>query len=139
MILQALILASGISNCGVLTIKDNEGGYVLTVAQEVLSLPDCVEVRLEGLCASACTLYLGHPNACVASSTVLVFHKPRKHFVSELSPAELKDTLDLMLKVYPKPIGKFFKEKVLPSSKVYTFKGSYFINKGIVRKCTHSS
>ncbi len=55
------------------TIGNDNGGYVVTYALRVLKAK---QPRIMGRCASACTLYLGHPKACVGPNAVLVFHAP---------------------------------------------------------------
>jgi len=54
------------------TISGDHGGYVMEYALKVLQ--EKGEVRITGYCGSACTLWLGHPRACVTKSARLVFH-----------------------------------------------------------------
>lgn len=81
---RALILALALSACvkpvvnesdNVVIIKNGNGGNVLShIAErdrlEALGKP----VRIEGYCASACTIFYSLPTACMAEGSSLHFH-----------------------------------------------------------------
>lgn len=61
------------------------------------------------ICASACTLFLGLPNACLSPSTVFGFHGPSSHIYGVgLAGDELEDAVALMARHYPEPVRSNF-------------------------------
>ncbi|MFD2174390.1 hypothetical protein [Rhodobacter lacus] len=62
-----------------LVIKSDIGGYLAARRQEIERLRASGQrVELRGTCISACTMYLGLPNACVAPRAVFGFHGPSR-------------------------------------------------------------
>lgn len=57
-------------------------------------------VRIEGTCVSACTLYLGLPNACVVATAQLGFHGPRTSIPGLPLPREDFDRVTSMMATY---------------------------------------
>lgn len=93
-----------------MTVTRDLGGSV----RERIALVDSLsaegaEVRIVGTCISACTLFLGVPNACVAPSARLGFHGPstRKRGLP-LPRAEYERISLQMATFYPPKIGQWF-------------------------------
>lgn len=61
-----------------LVIRDDPGGSLRAYGVAVdLAILAQRPVRIEGWCASACTLYLASPYVCVTQGAQLAFHAPR--------------------------------------------------------------
>lgn len=72
----ALIL-SGLSPAAARDVRHDLGGSIRVRLAEIDALRARGErVRILGTCVSACTLYLGLPDTCVAPSARLGFHGP---------------------------------------------------------------
>ena len=66
-------------------------------------------VEIRGQCASACTMFLGLPNACVARSSRLGFHGPQSQYYGiSLPPNEFEHWSHVMADHYPAPIRAWF-------------------------------
>ncbi|MFN4131074.1 MAG: hypothetical protein ACK4GC_14860, partial [Paracoccaceae bacterium] len=67
------------------------------------------KVEIRGQCASACTMYLGLPNACVARSSRLGFHGPQSQYYGiSLPPDEFEYWSRVMADHYPRAIRNWF-------------------------------
>lgn len=74
-------LCLGYAAFGTVTVRDDLGGSLSARIATVEVLRASGEpVRIIGTCASACTMYLGLPNACVSRRAVLAFHGPQTQF-----------------------------------------------------------
>ncbi|CUX79348.1 MAG: hypothetical protein HLUCCA05_14670 [Roseibaca calidilacus] len=66
-------------------------------------------VEIRGRCASACTMFLGLPNACVARTARLGFHGPSSQFYGiSLAPREFEYWSRVMADHYPSAIRTWF-------------------------------
>lgn len=66
-------------------------------------------VEIRGQCASACTMYLGLPNACVSRASQLGFHGPQSQYYGiSLPPDEFEYWSRIMASNYPPPIAQWF-------------------------------
>lgn len=94
-------------------IRNDPGGNVesrLRLIAELRTAGTRVEIR--GLCASACTLFLGLPNTCVARSSRLGFHGPQSQYYGiSLSPAQFERWSRKMADHYPEAIKAWFMAK----------------------------
>ena len=88
----AALLATA-SGCSATVIRNDPGGRMIDYAIKVRKADS---VRVDGWCASACTLYLAHPNVCITPRARFAFHKPYG-----ASPAENAKALAWMMKQYP--------------------------------------
>lgn len=66
-------------------------------------------IEIRGECASACTMYLGLPNACVSRAAQLGFHGPQSQYYGiSLPPDEFEYWSRVMASYYPAPIALWF-------------------------------
>lgn len=88
---------------GTVTIRSDLGGSIPARVAEVASLRASGEpVRITGACASACTMYLGLPNACVTKRARLAFHGPQTQFYGvSLPPADFEKWSQVIADHYP--------------------------------------
>lgn len=95
---------------GVQIIHYDMGGSVEQRIHEVERLrASGAWVRIEGTCVSACTLYLGLANSCVAPNARLGFHGPRTQIVGIPMPRKDFDRLSRrMATYYPSQIRRWF-------------------------------
>ena len=98
---------------GTTTIRKDIGGSISERAFEIEELRDSGEsVRITGLCASACTMYLTLPNTCVKRHARLLFHGPQTQFYGVgLNKEDFDLWSNVVASYYPKEI----KEKYLNS------------------------
>ncbi len=95
------------------------------------------EVRIEGTCVSACTLYLGLPNSCVTAGAILGFHGPRTRTAGLPLPREDFDRLSaVMAGYYPRQIRQWFwSEARMVTQSYFTISGRQAAKMG-ARLCT---
>ena len=95
---------------GALDVNYDLGGSVELRRREIDLLRGSSErVRIEGLCVSACTLYLALPQTCVSASARLGFHGPASPFPGRKLPkGEFERVSRLMADHYPKLLRKWF-------------------------------
>lgn len=94
-------------------------------------------IRIEGLCVSACTLYLGLPMACVTPGAELGFHGPRTRLPGIPLPyADFERQTRVMASYYPGPIRDWFmaEARMLTTSSYYVLSGREAIRMG-ARAC----
>lgn len=100
-------------------IRYDLGGPVVDRMVEIDALgSERIEIR--GLCASACTLYLGAPGVCVARSARLIFHAPHR------DGAPMPDAAfwtAVMADHYPPVMARWFLEEVIPAGGDHTLTG----------------
>lgn len=93
-----------------LIVRNDLGGSVekrLTMITALRLEGRRVEIR--GNCASACTMYLGLPNACVSRASRLGFHGPQSQFYGiSLPPQEFEYWSRVMASNYPDKIARWF-------------------------------
>lgn len=124
MIAAALIAA--------LTITHDEGGRVDTYAAAVAA--ETRQVRITGLCESACTMYLGAKNVCVAPSARLIFHRPRNGWLGELPPVAFWQAVDTITAHYPDRLATWYRAVVVHGGS-YKITGQQMIDWYGVEEC----
>lgn len=112
-------------------IHNDRGGLIIDYVHEVGRLTRKGEpVRIDGLCQSACTLYLAVPGSCVTARSQLSFHRSS-------GPPEAKKLLPLMDKyvmaMYPPKVRAWIKSKGGLTSRLIYLQGKELIGK--VRIC----
>lgn len=92
-----------------LMIALHPGGLVADTAAMVraLSAADCAVV-IDGDCASACTMLLAVPGACVTPDARLTFHGPRARDGSALPPEAADHWAEVMAAHYPPALRDWF-------------------------------
>jgi hypothetical protein len=113
-----------------LIIQYDGGGFVGERAREILNLTD-TEVRILGLCASACTMYLGLPNVCVSPNARLVFHGP-SDYGKPLTTERFDHWSEVMARHYPDFLRGWWMSTARHGN--YTVSGREMIRHG-VRSC----
>lgn len=96
------------------------------------------QVRIEGLCVSACTLYLGLPNACVMPGAQLGFHGPRTRLPGiPLPAADFERQTRVMAGYYPGAIRAWFmaEARMITTSSYFVISGAQAIDMG-ARGCS---
>jgi hypothetical protein len=93
-------IAASAARAETIEISDDKGGFVTLYQQKWEKLAAQKDnVRINGICASACTLLTGYfprKDICVTPNAVLGFHAGTFPFVT-----------DILLKVYPDDIKKW--------------------------------
>jgi hypothetical protein len=120
----ALAVLLGLSETsGALTVKHDNGGVVLDYAKRTHRLIKTGEkVRIDGRCASACTLYLAKgTNVCITPRAVLMFHHPYHKNSKKLA----KGTAEFMMFNYPKWVQNYINARGGLSRKWITIPYSY--------------
>ena len=119
------------------TIRYDLGGEVeARIAQIQRWRATGTPVRIEGTCISACTLYLGLPNACVTPGAQLGFHGPRTRLLGiPLPRAEFERQTQIMAAYYPGAIRAWFmSEARMVTESYYVLSGSQAVAMG-ARAC----
>jgi len=114
-----------------ITVTRDLGGRIGARITEIEQLGEA-EVRIIGLCASACTMYLALPNVCVAPGARLVFHGPMSLRGDPLAPAEALRWSEAMARHYPAALRQWFMQSARFQSQ--TLRGADMIRMG-VRQC----
>jgi hypothetical protein len=95
-----LVVAASAARAETIEISDDHGGFVTLYQQKWEKLAAQKDnVRITGMCASACTLLTGYfprKDICVTPNAALGFHAGTFPFVT-----------DILLKVYPDDIKKW--------------------------------
>lgn len=114
-------------NLCTLIVSTLPGGSLGAYARLVDSLVylDC-EVRIEGECNSACTLFL--PLACLTQESSLTFHGPRTD-----DPALFDMWSRRMADAYPPELRQWFMDEGRYT--VTTISGSWMIEQGMMEEC----
>lgn len=128
----------GPADARTVTIVTNDHGGSLESRLQTLAQLRAAGTRVEirGHCASACTLLLGLPNACVARSSRLGFHGPQsQHYGVSLPPQDFEHWSQVMAAHYPGPIRDWFLAKARQTLLgVITISGTQAIKMG-ARPC----
>jgi hypothetical protein len=128
-----ILLALAVFAQGPLVITNDPGGIVAVRAARVAALGDR-EVRIEGNCLSACTMYLGAANVCVARNARLSFHGP-SHWGFPLPRADFDFWSGVLARHYPDAIAHWFMQTARHRIHGhYTLTGAEVIRHG-VREC----
>ena len=94
----------------VLIVRNDLGGSIeerLSRIEQLRALGTRVEIR--GTCASACTMLLGLPNACVGQASRLGFHGPQSQYYGVSLPrAEFEYWSQVLAAHYPATISDWF-------------------------------
>ena len=109
------------------TVTHDRGGSVMLRVQEIFGNWGR-EIRVTGFCASACTLYLGMPNACTTKRARWLFHGPTGG-----TAKSLEGTVAIMAGFYPEPIRTRFLEDY--RFREVTLRGSELIRVGAIGEC----
>lgn len=139
-LLSALVLLSAVlpGRLAAEVIRHDLGGDLdQRVAQVERLRAAGTPVRIEGLCVSACTLYLGLPNACVTPGAELGFHGPRTRLPGiPLPHADFERQTRVMAGYYPGAIRDWFmtEARMLTTSSYYVLTGTQAIRMG-ARAC----
>ena len=123
----ALLPATAFARSGVQVIRYDMGGDVEQRIREVERLrAEGTVVRIEGTCVSACTLYLGLPNSCVAANAQLGFHGPRTRIPGLPLPREVFERESgIMATYYPGQIRSWYmSEARMITESYYTISGT---------------
>jgi hypothetical protein len=131
MILFRLILALAVIAQGPLVITNDPGGIVATRAARVALIGDR-EVRIEGRCASACTMWLAAPNVCVTPDARLSFHGP-SHFGLPLPQSDFDFWSRTIAAHYPPSLAEWF--MTIGRYGDYSISGEGVIANGWAREC----
>lgn len=107
-----LILASCTSAKPPHVVREDFGGRIVTRFMEIEELKaKDKRVEIRGICASACTLYLGMEDTCVRPQARLGFHGPMSPFLIPLPPAEFEKESAGMAAAYPPALARWFMEE----------------------------
>lgn len=91
-----------------LVIWNDLGGSVSERLDQMQALGS-THVEIRGNCQSACTMYLGLPDVCVAPGAILGFHGPRTSIPGIPLPRREWDRVTmLMAREYPPQIARWF-------------------------------
>lgn len=106
-ILKSLLFAALLlqaAPAGAFVVWENDGGLVNRFARIARQHKGPIEIR--GLCASACTMYLGAREVCVAPSSTFMFHGA---FTDERDPAHSQspEGSRFMMTFYPEPLRRW--------------------------------
>lgn len=95
------------------TVRNDSGGVLDERVTEIAHLRATGEqVRIGGYCNSACTMYLGLPNACVSPRAVFGFHGPMSQFYGmPLLADEFEHWSRVMASHYPEPIRTWYMQE----------------------------
>jgi hypothetical protein len=125
----------------IIIVSHSMGGYISDFAARVAdaNARGC-RVEIRGTCASACTLYLGAENVCVAPEARLAFHTARRSVMGGLAVKEVPEEIRrpyeaLMAAHYPEPIRSWFWNDVRhrPFSEWARLSGEELISHGVPR------
>jgi hypothetical protein len=91
-------------------VRHDLGGSVKARLEQIRGLASRgTPVRIVGTCVSACTLYLGLPNACVMPDARLGFHGPTTRLRGIPLPREEFDRVSQQMAAhYPEPLRRWF-------------------------------
>lgn len=91
-------------------VRIDPGGSVADRMQQIERIERSGhQFRIDGMCISACTMYLGLRNVCVAPRTVLGFHS--SYVQQGFTPVPSKYGNAVLLSYYPEKIRKWVVEK----------------------------
>lgn len=115
------------------TIDYDLGG---PIGERIREMKNLDGVRIEGYCASACTLYLKLKNTCVTKNARLGFHGPLGKDGKPLDFVSWNIVTNLMADHYPPKLKKWFLEKgrFVSGRSIYIISGKRLIAMG-VKEC----
>jgi len=118
----------------ILVVTLDLGGLVSSRVDYIDSL-DRTLVRIEGYCASSCTMYLGAEHVCVTPEARLVFHGP-SFFGLPLPEYDFDYWSRVISSYYPEVIRDWYMEEGRYGN--YTLTGEHLIEMG-ARECLHQN
>jgi len=131
--LLRLILAALVFGQGPLVITNDPGGFVAARVARVAAMGDR-EVRIEGRCDSACTLFLAARNVCVSPDARLGFHGP-SFFGLPLPRSDFEAWSRIIAAHYPPAIAEWWMADARwRTVGLYTLTGTEVIRHG-VKEC----
>jgi hypothetical protein len=91
-------------------IRNDNGGNVEARVHQIAVLRQAgTRVEIRGRCASACTMLIGLPKACVARTARLEFHGPSSQYYGvSLSPHQFEYWSGVMAGYYPPRMRAWF-------------------------------
>lgn len=120
-------------------VSNDRGGSVSARINEINKLRKSgTKIRIEGFCASACTLYLGlKSQVCVTETATLAFHGPSTATPGLLLPYDdFQRITAQMASYYPEPLRRWYmKEGRNNIEGLYSFTGAQLIEMG-TRRCS---
>ncbi len=122
---------------GTVVVGNDRGGVVRDRLIELRNLRASGRpVQITGdICYSTCTMLIGLPQTCVASSTTFGFHGP-SYYGRPMSPSDFDHVSRVMAHYYPEPLKTWFiNEGRNRINGVYRVSGAELIRMG-VRSCT---
>lgn len=140
--LTVLAMGAGLPNPAhaqaVKIVRNDLGGSVENRLREIAQLRNSgTRVEIRGQCTSACTMFLGLPNACVARSSRLGFHGPQSQYYGvSLAPDQFEYWSRVMADHYPGVIRQWFMAEARQTTMgLITISGAQAITMG-ARACT---
>lgn len=111
------------------TIHRDGGGFIVEYAKEANRLARTGEpVIIDGICNSACTIYLGLPNTCVTPRSRLGFHSGKG------GPKRVIEYANkLIMEMYPPKVRAWVRSKGGLTSKLIVLQGKELLER--VRVC----
>lgn len=99
---------------GDLVIRHNDGGMIADMERRIdyLDFSD-TPVRIEGWCASACTMLLGAEDVCISPGATFAFHGPTDPALLFLGPyvrSDREEWLDRLTARYPPRLREWYFE-----------------------------
>lgn len=91
-------------------VRNDNGGSIETRLEMIAHMRRAGHrIEIRGNCASACTMFLGLPNTCVARNARLGFHGPSSQYYGiSLPPREFEYWSRVMADHYPAAIRNWF-------------------------------
>lgn len=126
--MTSLILAAATA----LVITHDEGGRVDHYAARIAA--ETRPVVIDGLCESACTMYLGARDVCVTDKARFIFHRPRNSFLGELPPVAFWQAVDTISSHYPDRLATWYRAVVVHGG-FHTITGQQMIDWYDVEEC----
>ena len=118
-------------------IDNDRGGSVAARVSEIKKLRKSgTKVRIEGFCASACTLYLGlKGQVCVTETATLAFHGPTTATPGLMLPYDdFQRITAQMASYYPEPLRRWYMSEGRNNIEgLYSFTGAQLIEMGTAR------
>jgi len=105
------------------TVNNDRGGYVIKYALRMMKMKQSgTNLKFNGRCDSACTLYLALPNRQICATTNASF---RFHLPHGTSPRGIKMASDYMMKSYPGWVRSWINQNGGLSNRLMTMNASY--------------
>lgn len=103
-----------------IVIQDDLGGVLADYAIQAGRWKAARQaVAINGTCASACTLYLATPNACVSTSAIVKLHAP----FDNRNGHAVAWARDMMMQAYPAPLRRWIRQHGGLTADILTLEG----------------